>query len=412
MPRPEAGRARCGTPAYGVLPSRTPGSPERTKDQWSLDLFTHALTRHASTSRDGPESRCAACTVVRLGRADRYDGSDARHGRARPCRAALALCGRQRQPHRRGSRSGAGCRRRRAAPRRRRQRTRSGPGRRWWSWAVPSRTEMPEALSSAPGACGTVSRWAPTMRCGAAGLKPGLVAMRFQVRAGTDRDAPGDACRDSQRLTTRLVAGGAEALLQPGQRLRSTPYWSPHGALGPPVGARWPWRRRCRRSGSAEAWSGQLARQASVGAVVGAGGGAEVVTRWRGGGRRGACGACAGARGGGQQERGRRPAVWWRPACVHGAGSDQTWAFWHGGADGSDWPPDPALPWVLFLGHLTRGASVTHDRHSYAEPALVRTTHLELDLELDFSEKVLAGRPRTRSPGPVRVTGSCSTRVT
>jgi leukotriene-A4 hydrolase len=34
---------------------------------------------------------------------------------------------------------------------------------------------------------------------------------------------------------------------------------------------------------------------------------------------------------------------------------------------------------------------VTYDRHSYAEPALVRTTHLELDLELDFDEKVLAG---------------------
>ncbi|MFG1625901.1 M1 family metallopeptidase [Kribbella sp. NPDC049227] len=34
---------------------------------------------------------------------------------------------------------------------------------------------------------------------------------------------------------------------------------------------------------------------------------------------------------------------------------------------------------------------MTYDRHSYAEPALVRTTHLELDLELDFDEKVLAG---------------------
>ncbi|WP_433157348.1 M1 family metallopeptidase [Kribbella sp. CA-247076] len=34
---------------------------------------------------------------------------------------------------------------------------------------------------------------------------------------------------------------------------------------------------------------------------------------------------------------------------------------------------------------------MTHDRHSYAEPALVRTTHLDLDLELDFSEKVLSG---------------------
>lgn len=34
---------------------------------------------------------------------------------------------------------------------------------------------------------------------------------------------------------------------------------------------------------------------------------------------------------------------------------------------------------------------MTHDRHSYAEPNLVRTTHLELDLTLDFEHKVLAG---------------------
>ncbi|GAA1132382.1 M1 family metallopeptidase [Kribbella jejuensis] len=34
---------------------------------------------------------------------------------------------------------------------------------------------------------------------------------------------------------------------------------------------------------------------------------------------------------------------------------------------------------------------MTHDRHSYAEPDLVRTTHLELDLALDFGQKVLAG---------------------
>ncbi|MFI5733071.1 M1 family metallopeptidase [Kribbella sp. NPDC051587] len=34
---------------------------------------------------------------------------------------------------------------------------------------------------------------------------------------------------------------------------------------------------------------------------------------------------------------------------------------------------------------------MTHDRHSYAEPLLVRTTHLELDLELDFTAKVLTG---------------------
>ncbi|WP_405058878.1 M1 family metallopeptidase [Kribbella sp. NBC_01505] len=34
---------------------------------------------------------------------------------------------------------------------------------------------------------------------------------------------------------------------------------------------------------------------------------------------------------------------------------------------------------------------MTHDRHSYAEPLQVRTTHLELDLELDFTAKVLTG---------------------
>jgi len=34
---------------------------------------------------------------------------------------------------------------------------------------------------------------------------------------------------------------------------------------------------------------------------------------------------------------------------------------------------------------------VSHDRHSYAEPALVRTTHLALALDLDFDAKVLAG---------------------
>jgi leukotriene-A4 hydrolase len=34
---------------------------------------------------------------------------------------------------------------------------------------------------------------------------------------------------------------------------------------------------------------------------------------------------------------------------------------------------------------------VTHDRHSYAEPALVRTTHLALEIDLDFTAKVLSG---------------------
>jgi aminopeptidase N len=34
---------------------------------------------------------------------------------------------------------------------------------------------------------------------------------------------------------------------------------------------------------------------------------------------------------------------------------------------------------------------VTHDRYSYAEPLRVRTSHLELDLNLDFTAKVVAG---------------------
>ncbi|MEV8371616.1 M1 family metallopeptidase [Kribbella sp. NPDC056861] len=34
---------------------------------------------------------------------------------------------------------------------------------------------------------------------------------------------------------------------------------------------------------------------------------------------------------------------------------------------------------------------MSHDRHSYAEPALVRTTHLALEIDLDFTAKVLSG---------------------
>ena len=40
-------------------------------------------------------------------------------------------------------------------------------------------TEMPEALSSAPGATGTVSRWAPTTTCGSFASKPAGSAMMF-----------------------------------------------------------------------------------------------------------------------------------------------------------------------------------------------------------------------------------------
>ncbi|MDF2748509.1 MAG: hypothetical protein K0S98_2796 [Propionibacteriaceae bacterium] len=44
------------------------------------------------------------------------------------------------------------------------------------SWSM---TAMPEALSSAPGAVGTVSRWAPTTTCGFRESKPGGSAITF-----------------------------------------------------------------------------------------------------------------------------------------------------------------------------------------------------------------------------------------
>ena len=42
-------------------------------------------------------------------------------------------------------------------------------------------TATPLALSSAPGACGTVSRWAPTTIGGASGEDPGRRATRLSV---------------------------------------------------------------------------------------------------------------------------------------------------------------------------------------------------------------------------------------
>ena len=47
--------------------------------------------------------------------------------------------------------------------------------------ASSSSTLMPDASSSAPGACGTVSRWALTTRCGSVGSKPGRVATTLVV---------------------------------------------------------------------------------------------------------------------------------------------------------------------------------------------------------------------------------------
>ncbi len=84
--------------------------------------------------------------------------------------------------------------------------------------ATASRTPTPDALSSAPGACGTVSRWAPTSRCGSPGRRPGGVATTLTERpapTGTPHETPAGTStgwsstsrpeRDSSRATQRAA---------------------------------------------------------------------------------------------------------------------------------------------------------------------------------------------------------------
>ena len=99
----------------------------------------------------------------------------------------------------RATRSGARFPSRSAAPRRRRPRRRpaSRVGSAAASRAVSRTTATPEALSSAPGACGTVSRWAPTTRRARPGRRPGGRATTFHVSpapTGTPHELPAGTC--------------------------------------------------------------------------------------------------------------------------------------------------------------------------------------------------------------------------
>ncbi len=63
----------------------------------------------------------------------------------------------------------------------------------------------PDALSSAPGDCGTVSRWAPITTCGRDGSKPGGSATTLTGRPAGTR-TPTTARRQVERLLGHPVA--------------------------------------------------------------------------------------------------------------------------------------------------------------------------------------------------------------
>ena len=71
-------------------------------------------------------------------------------------------------------------------------------------------TATPLALSSAPGACGTVSRWAPTRRCGRVEVEVGRRCDDVVRRPGPDVDPPRHPGRDRERLTSHRVAQPGE----------------------------------------------------------------------------------------------------------------------------------------------------------------------------------------------------------
>ena len=99
--------------------------------------------------------------------------------------------------------------------------------------AVPT----PDALSSAPGACGTVSRWAPTTRCGFAGVEARRRGDHVDGPAGSDRDAPRVAAGDGEPLAAYVVAvaTGARRCTQAAARRNSGLV----ACRGPMVPARW-----------------------------------------------------------------------------------------------------------------------------------------------------------------------------
>ncbi len=232
-----------------MLPSRTPGSPARTNGPvvaGAVDLGDHG---HAGPPRGGEHDLALPGRRRASRRADRDDGADADpverdHPADRTSAPGRAT---RRRP---ASRSGGRRRWVRAAPRRRRRRTPPAAGS-----AAPRRPRRPPAAPRPrrrcprrPGACGTVSRWAPTTRCGRRGSKPGGVAITLTdvpASTGTPQELPpgtGDA------LPAHVVAQRRELARDPRCGLGGTPgWWRAADRFRPPAaGRRGP---RCRPGG-------------------------------------------------------------------------------------------------------------------------------------------------------------------
>ncbi len=95
---------------------------------------------------------------------------------------------------------------------------------------------MPEALSSAPGACGTVSRWAPTASHGRPGRMSPRVATRLTDRpagTGTPQETPAGV-RNGCRRTCQPNASRRRSTQSAARRYAGEVPWR-----GPTRPARW-----------------------------------------------------------------------------------------------------------------------------------------------------------------------------
>ena len=172
--------------------------------------------------------------------------------------------------------------RRRAAPRSRTPRARPAAGcrRPASASAVASSTPMPDALSSAPGACGTVSRCAPTSSHGSPGHHVTAGGHQVDRRPAGHRNAPRHPCRSRRTAVARPSSPAGSAPTRPSGRPGSTPARCPVAARPVPA--------RCRTADIA------VAARTSSGSARGSRGGrgrrGGRAARVRGGGAVGAAG--------------------------------------------------------------------------------------------------------------------------
>src|SRR6478672_449369 len=159
--------------AYGTLPRRTAGMPTLSNDTWSLALLTHTLVAATGTAarRIASAREVSAPATWHTGTAAAHTPTRSRATMPRTARRsdAPSPATKCREPN---AYSVPLPPRASSAPNAT-NRTGSAPG----CWrvirATSAMTMSPDALSSAPGDCGTVSRCAPTTTCGCVGSKPG-----------------------------------------------------------------------------------------------------------------------------------------------------------------------------------------------------------------------------------------------